>query len=448
MKNKLTVAVAGLALFGGAPLFGQDAADSNKFVTREEFQKLRQENEQLKGELQGWREFKAQFEQWKQQQAAATNAVVVTPAPVTGIVTGTGAGAGTGTNVVDKGLSGYLFPGTTDFLLTGYGTANFSSKHNSDAAFGAQFNPMLLWKLSDRLLFEGELEFELEDSETSTALETANLSYLVNDVLTFQAGKFLNPMNSFVERFHMAWVNRLPDKPLAVYDGLLPESYVGAQLRGGAPIGPTKINYAAFIANAPNLITSIGPDDDRESLGSLEFDNFGNTGGRIAAGGHVGFLPLPEVEIGYGFHYSGLGGSSDNALLQSVDLNYMRDSELLRGQVRLNAQWVWSQLGSGTYDDDGTPLRFKNDRDGGYAQISYRPTHFANEHLRRVEGVFRYDMLNQDKTPVGFDETRYTLGLNYWISPKTVFKASYEFDERTAHEPEQSGVLVEFATGF
>ena len=43
---------------------------------------------------------------------------------------------------------------------------------------------------------------------------------------------------------------RLPDKPLAVYDGLLPETYVGAQLRGGIPVGSTRINYSGFIANA------------------------------------------------------------------------------------------------------------------------------------------------------------------------------------------------------
>src|SRR6185369_10236680 len=105
-------------------------------------------------------------------------------------------------------------------------------------------------------MFEGELELELEDGETTTALEQAHLSYLANDYMTFDAGKFLNPMNAFVERFHMAWVNRLPDKPLAVYDGLLPETYVGGQVRGGVPLGETKLNYAGFIANAPSLQTA------------------------------------------------------------------------------------------------------------------------------------------------------------------------------------------------
>jgi hypothetical protein len=134
--------------------------------------------------------------------------------------------------------------------------------------------------------------------------------------------------------------------------------------------------------------------------------------------------------------------------MQSVDLSYLRDSQALRGQVRLNAQWVWSHLGRGLYDNDGTPTIFRNNRDGGYVQLAYRPTHLGCQFLRKAEGVFRYDVLNQEKTPVGFDESRYTVGLNYWLTPKTVLKAAYQFDDRNHHEPNNDGVLVEFATGF
>jgi len=434
MRPSFFITAASLSLALGVPLSmtAQEAANGGQFVTKEEFNKLKAENDALKQEVQSFREFKARFEQ--------ANKTVAPPE---------GAGLAAGTNAPDtKDFARYLAPGSTRMLLTGYGSAGYSDLRHNDPSFSAQFNPMLLWKINDRLLFEGELEFELEDGETSAALEVANLSYLVNDLLTFQAGKFLNPMNSFVERYHMAWVNRLPDKPLAVYDGLLPETYVGAQLRGGAPLGPTKVNYSAFVANAPKLITSVGPDDDLASLGTMEFDNFGNSGGRIAVGGHVGFQPLPEVEIGYGLHWSGLSDSDEKAFLQSADFSYLRDSETLRGTVRVNAQWVWSQLGRGVYDNDGTPLIFRNNRDGGYVLLAYRPTHAPWDVLRPLEGVFRYDVFNQKNTPVGFDECRYTIGLNYWLTPKTVFKSAYQFDHRSSHEPSQNGVLLEFATGL
>ena len=322
-------------------------------------------------------------------------------------------------------------------LLTGYGAAGFS----------AQFNPILLWKLSDKLFFEGEVELELEEHATNTKLELASMYYVANDYLTLGAGKFLNPMNSFVEHFHMAWVNRLPDKPLAVYDGLLPETYVGAQARGGFPIGPTKLNYALFAGNAPELIRS------GDGAGTFEFDNFNNSGSRYALGGRVGFLPIPELELGYGFHYSRLGGGVD-ALIHSVDLNYVRDSELLRGSMRLYAQWVWSHVGRVTYDEGdfggmaGTPLTFSNRRNGGYAQIAYRPTKAANSILQKLEPVFRFDMLQQKNIPGNFDETRYTVGLNYWLGPSTVLKAAYQFDNRNRGNQGQNAILIQAAMGF
>jgi hypothetical protein len=435
--NKLIVGVAcALATgLGYPPAAFNAAAQDERFVSRDEYQKLQREHEQLKQELQN---IKAMLQGGSLKQTAPS-------AP---------AAATTEQAEVEKSsgdalsLSRYVFPGSTRFLLSGYGAAGFSALRHNDAAFEAQFNPLLLWKLSDRLLFEGEVEFELEDDETETKLEQAHLSYLLNDYMTFDAGKFLNPMNAFVERYHMAWVNRLPDKPLAVYDGLLPETYVGAQLRGGVPVGPTRLNYAAFVANAPKLVTSIGPDDELESLGTLDFDNFGNDGGHIATGGHIGFQPIPELEIGYGVHYSGLADSDEEGFFHSVDLNYVRDSEILRGLIRLSGQWVWSRIGKGTYDADGTPLVFDNDRDGGYAQISYRPTKVGNNFLRQFEGVFRYDRFNQDDTPIGYDESRYTFGLNYWILPKTVFKVAYQIDDKSSDEPDEGGVLVQFATGF
>src|SRR5207302_5963452 len=130
------------------------------------------------------------------------------------------------------------FPGTTKFLVAGYGTSTFEAKSGEDPFFDATFNAFFLWKLTDRLLFEGEVEWEFEDGNTTTNLEIAQASYLLNDYMTIGVGRFLNPMNYFVERQHMGWVNKFPDKPLAVYDGLLPESDIGAQLRGVIPIGP------------------------------------------------------------------------------------------------------------------------------------------------------------------------------------------------------------------
>ena len=344
------------------------------------------------------------------------------------------------------------FPGTTKFLVAGYGTAGFTARSGEDPFFDAAFNAIFLWKFTDRLFFEGELEFQFENGNTTTNLEIAQVSYLLNDYMTIGVGRFLDPMDFFVERQHMNWVNKLPDKPLAVYDGLLPESELGAQLRGVFPIGPTKLEYAAFVANAPDLITM--PGGDFSTLGMLDFGNTSNHGGHVAVGGHIGFIPIPELEVGYGIQRSKVGPRDHavEALLQSVDFNYVRDSTLLKGLINFRAQWVWSHIGHFVYDPDGSqgfgPFEFNNNRNGGYVQLSYRPTKIDNGIIKNFEPVVRYDRLNQFHTPVGFDEQRWTFGLNYWLTPNAVIKAAYEFDNRNGGARDQDAFMMQMAVGF
>ena len=210
-----------LALASGVSAFGADV------VSIEDYQKLQREHEQLKKEMKELLEWKNQM----QGKGAPPDA-----------------GAARARDGEAKEGAGSLAVGSTKLLITGYGAAGYTERRHGDDGFTAQFNPIFLWKLSDRLFFEGEIEMELAETVTETKLELASLYYVANDYLTLGAGKFLNPMNSFVERYHMAWVNRLPDKPLAVYDGLLPETYVGAQARGGFPIASTKTTTASSSA--------------------------------------------------------------------------------------------------------------------------------------------------------------------------------------------------------
>jgi len=345
--------------------------------------------------------------------------------------------------------------GSTRFLLAGYGTADYVRENrNGDSRFGAAFNPILLWKMSDKLLFEGELEMELEGSETSLALELAQLSYVVDDYVTLGFGKFLNPMNYFVERQHMGWVNKFPDKPLAVYDGLLPETQVGVQVRGGIPMGGSaKIGYALYVANASSLNADPQSVDPGE-LGTLSFDNFDNIGKNYAVGGRVGVLPVPELELGYGFQFSNVepSGRHVGSTMHSVDLSYVKDVAQLLGVVNFKTQWVWSHIDRQAYDPNaivGGPFSFRNDRNGGYVQLGYRPSHLDNRFLANLEAIFRYDSLQQARTLTGVDESRYSFGLDYWVGPSSVFKAAYELDRESGPNADHhDAVLFQFATGF
>jgi hypothetical protein len=56
--------------------------------------------------------------------------------------------------------------------------------------------------------------------------------------------------------------------------------------------------------------------------------------------------------------------------------------------------------------------------------------------------------LKQAGTPVGFDERRYTLGLDYWIFPFTALKVAYEFDEKTGTGRDQNAFMLQMVTLF
>jgi hypothetical protein len=342
--------------------------------------------------------------------------------------------------------------GTTKFLLAGWADGMFEARNGQVSTFSASFNPIFLWELTSKLLFDSRLEIEPSGSGTNVNLVNAQISYLLNDYIALGAGEFFSPSNVFVERFEPQWINKLPDRPLAVYHGILPNISIGAQARGGFPIGRTRVDYAFYVSNGPVLNTF-----DPRRAGTLDFNSYTDNNDNKAVGGRVGFLPVPGVEVGYGFEtskpgFQGTSFSRVQALVQTVDLEVTRDSDLLKGRVNLFAQYAWSRVDHAVYDPDGSlgfgPLAFTSKQDGGYAEIAYRPTKLDNDFLRNLEMIFRWDHLSRDPSGLGDpEETRWTLGLNYWLSPSTVLKAAYEWDQPNA-EPNRSALLIQMAMGF
>ena len=124
----------------------------------------------------------------------------------------------------------------------------------------------------------------------------------------------------------------------------------------------------------------------------------------------------------------------------------------IKGRITTRAAWVWSHLEEATYDPMGTfgfgPLRFNNNRNGGYVEMAYRPTEIEDEILKNFEYVIRYDRLDvSDMAPGGGRHEQWTPGIDYWLTPRTVLKAAYIFDKHENAE-DQDGVVFQFATGF
>jgi hypothetical protein len=342
--------------------------------------------------------------------------------------------------------------GTTKFYLAGWAEGMFEARNAKVSTFSASFNPIFLWELTPKLLFESRLEIEPSGAGTNVNLVYAQLSYLLNDYITLGVGEFFSPSNVFVERFEPQWINKLPDRPLAVYHGILPNISVGAEVRGGFPIGPTRANYAFYISNGPSLNTF-----DPRAAGTLDFNSYTDNNDDKAVGGRVGFLPIPGVEVGYGFEtarpgFQGTTFAHVRSLVQSVDLDITRDSDLLKGRINLYGQYAWSKVDHAVYDPDGSlgfgPLAFTSKRDGGYALVAYRPTKIDIDFIRNLEMIFRWDHLSRAPSGLGDpEEDRWTLGLDYWLSPSTVVKAAYEWDNPRG-ERNKNALLLQAAMGF
>ena len=331
--------------------------------------------------------------------------------------------------------------GDTAFLLTGNATISYIDREGDDSTFNAVFRPTFLWQFDERLLFESKLEIRLQEGteETDVFLESANLSYILHDAAIVGAGKFLTPFGLYVDRFYPP---KWAEEPL-IYsrtDGIAPHSSVGAFLRGTVPLGESQeLNYATWISNGPVLRT------DGEDIGTLNFADTPDGNDDKAVGARIGFLPWPALEVGASVLSAGVSpdGGSTRALLLGLDAQYVRQIDPLGGTIDIRAEYVWSRVDDVTFDPTGDqgigPLSFDNRRQGGYLELSYRPTKSGSKFIRSLEFLGRYELLDSpDAAPGSFDDQRFLIGANYWITPTISLRAGYLFDDRERADDENA----------
>ena len=113
------------------------------------------------------------------------------------------------------------------------------------SSFGdVSFKPIFLWKISDKLFAEAEIEIETGEGTANLGLEYANMCYMVNPYLIVHAGRFLPKFGAYRGRGGEAFLNRFASDPAGFGDGgigAMNETGIGAE--GGLPFGDIKINY-------------------------------------------------------------------------------------------------------------------------------------------------------------------------------------------------------------
>ncbi len=434
MNNRLMLFVSAIMLIfltTGKLAYAQDPDKNDQYVSKKQYDQLKSEMTKLQEQVQ----FLLQ-QQSRPQQAATKQSAGGQPDQL----------AKTEKDISElqeevktlKAQNEALDDGTTGFLLTGYAFAGYTDSQSSRSSFNAGFNPIFLWRLREDLIFEGELELELEDNSTNVGLEFAQLSYLLNNYVTVGVGKFLNPSNYFIERLHPTWINKLVDKPLTMVGNnrIQAGSQLGLQVRGGVPLGSMRGEYALYVSNGPSM----------RSDGSLSFKDFTDSNNNKAVGGHIGWLPFSGFELGYGFEVAGVGdlnGGTLDVVTHVVDLNYARTSKIILGTIDLRGQFADRQI-----DRSSSPsLAFNNHSSGGYAQIAYRPSLSRLFMIRDFESVLRYDWINLPDAPNFNDEQRWTVGLNYYLAASTMIKFAYQFDNKQGAQ-DDNAVLFQVTSGF
>jgi hypothetical protein len=358
-------------------------------------------------------------------------------------------------------------PGTSNFLLRGYAHSGLQITDDEFSFVGGSFNPLFIYKQSDRLLFESELELVLSGGEVELGLEYANMSYLLSKNVTLRAGKFLVPFGIFVPNLHPAWINKFPTAPLGVgHDGIVPSNDIGLEIRGGAYMGNLKVNYSIYAVNGSQLNDG---EEEAEEAGILHHAIFPDNNKGKTLGGRLGVFPFSDssIEIGISGMYGKVGAKDSeledvNALHYAIDLSYVKTLSALSSVLDLKGQFSGVNVDDANYPFVENPdelITFDNQSTTWFAQLSLRPALLENKFVRKLEFAGRYSAL---KTPEGaeweVDQTQIDLGINFWVDWRTLFKVSYRISNSAEEEheepegghgtPDGNAFFVHWAIGF
>jgi hypothetical protein len=336
-----------------------------------------------------------------------------------------------------------LRPGSDRFVLAGYGFAGYQWSDQGDTnSFVGGFNPIFLFRPTDRVLFEAELEVKLpDDAETEVNLEYAQADITLTDYATLVAGKTLLPFGDFIEHLHPAWINKLVSHPLPFREGdeggILPFSDLGVQLRGAVPLpyGPgTSFDYTVYVANGPAFTS--------DALGAgFDANNVDRNHGK-AYGARFGLQPFP-IDKNWGRLHVGAStynGTWDNSShwLTSWGL----DGVYQKGLGELRGEYISVRR--------DMPMGIRTDkRDGWYVQGSYKLSSIGVPYLDRTELVTRYSSQNQHAADgdIAPHPRQVSLGVDYWLSPSIVAKLEYDRD-MPRDFPDNNEIQAQLAVGF
>ncbi len=345
----------------------------------------------------------------------------------------------------------------TDTLihLAGYADVGyaFSPGDSGDFSVG-RFSPIFHYQYRDLVMLESELELTINDAgETDVELEYMTIDYFLNDYVALVAGKFLSPVGQFRQNLHPSWINKFASAPPGFgHDGAAPTSDIGVQARGGIPMGRMFANYAAYVSNGPEL-NAVFEDGEYELEGIVAEGLNADVDGDKVAGGRLGLLPVPGLEVG-------ISGATGKASVTALELEagavppdpepdlqnekardydvYGADFVWSLASFQFRGEYIKSKIGAAT---EGVTASAGGTWRSWYTQASYLIPQ------TRIEPVIRY--ADFDSPHAIQDQEQWGLGLNYLISNNVIAKVSYEYNEgEKGSKADSDRWLFQLAYGF
>jgi len=321
--------------------------------------------------------------------------------------------------------------GQNKFLIMGNAEAKYVATKGESAFGDVNFKPIFLWKISDKLFAEAEIEIETGDGVADLGLEYANMCYMVNPYLILHAGRFLPKFGAYRGRAGEAFLNRFASDPTGFGDGgigAMNETGIGAQ--GGLPFGDVRINYDFYISNGPQLLT------DPDNAGQFEYEAYTSNNKSSAIGGRIAILPLQNssLELGYSFQSKSKTGEVGTAyqntgvVMQAVDLNYLGHLNAIKSDIRIIGEWKHQKVDNATYKDvNGDDFTFNDAPTSYYACATLRPAHVDDKFVSNLEIAGRYSYFNRPGGAPwgGTDDQKTELALDYWLKWNCLVKFCY-----------------------
>lgn len=326
----------------------------------------------------------------------------------------------------------------SNFLMTGTGYTFYRApNHIANGTFGTVLDPVILWRYGDNMLFEMKLDITLVNHDTNIQLVYGTFDYVVNDWLTFRAGKYSTPLGFVWEKMTTGWINKLPTLPLPYNpraEALTPPAEVGVDIRGAVPFQrmrfdchrkiPFVLNYDLWIGNGPDEVAGL------LDLGTNYNDNNNN----VAIGSRIGFRFEPDREIGFSCEWGQWNNNKYAPPVREkhplfykaivIDLHWRFEKV-----VDILGEFIYTSYGAipnktlGIHSCDITQI-------GGWLQFSgFLFWYFdcpCSSIWQNFEGVIRYGFV--DSGISSFSGEQWSFGLNYHFSNLVILKAAYDLN--------------------